>query len=179
MQLSYLNHPYKVVYDLIKVIDPNNCIGVMHLGRFPDGFEFATFVMARNNYPFEKMGVPDHDAIMNGAKAVVPAAADLAGSWKGHIVFLRRPDLALHNQFNPALLRFDFPEGGGAARVRIGPFTSDYGVRFDPDCVRLTSASTSHEIRQIDSDTLIGRRMRTSGAGASPNLRYVLTRPRQ
>lgn len=178
--LSYLNHPYRSVYDLIKIVDANNCVGVMHLGRFPDGFVFATFVMTRNNYPFEKMAVPDHDAIMSGARARVPTPPELTGSWKGSLVFLRRPDVALHNQFNPPLLRFDFTGDGGTAWSRIGPLTSDYRMQFDPDCVRLTSSSRSHEeIRRIDADTLIGRRMRSSGPGASPQLRYVLTRRRR
>src|SRR5205823_229541 len=64
--LNYTNDPYRMVYDTFKAIDKNNCIGVMHLGEFPHGVEFATFVMARNNYPFEKMSVPDHQAIFNG-----------------------------------------------------------------------------------------------------------------
>src|SRR5262249_22236081 len=48
--LNYLNQPYRMVYDTIKVIDENNAIGVMHLGEFPNGLEFATFVLARHNY---------------------------------------------------------------------------------------------------------------------------------
>lgn len=178
--LSYINHPYRTVYDLIKIVDASNCIGVMHVGRFPDGFEFATFVMARNNYPFAKMAVPDHDAIMGGPRARVPTSTELTGSWKGHLVFLRRPELALHNQFNPPVLRFDFAGNGGTARVRIGPLASQTHVQFDPDCVRLTSSAASREeLRMLDTDTLIGRRMRSSSAEASPRLRYVLTRRRR
>jgi len=176
LRLSYVNHPYRTVYDLIKIVDANNCVGVMHLGTFPRGFEFATFVMARNNYPFEKMAVPDHDAIMNGDHTRVPAPAELAGSWKGHVVFLGHPDLALHNQFNPPLLRFDFTGNGGTAWGRIGPLSSDYRLQFDADGVRLLNGSTSHLIRMIDADTLIGRRLRSSSPDATPNLRYVLTR---
>jgi hypothetical protein len=58
--LQYRNHPYRIVYDTIKVIDDNSAIGVMHLGSFPDGMEFATFVMERHNYPFQNMSVEDH-----------------------------------------------------------------------------------------------------------------------
>ena len=61
--LSYTNDPYRRVYDVIKAIDENNCLGVMHVGQFPTGVEVATFVMVRHNYPFEKMSVPDHHAI--------------------------------------------------------------------------------------------------------------------
>ena len=35
----------------------------MHLGPFPDGVVFSSFVMTRTNYPFEKMSVEDHQAI--------------------------------------------------------------------------------------------------------------------
>jgi len=174
--LTYLNHPYRVVYDLIKVVDANNCVGVMHIGRFPAGFEFATFVMARNNYPFEKMAVPDHDAIMDGGRAHAPTPAELAASWVGYLVFLRQPELALHNQFNPPLLRFDFTASDGTARVRTGPLTSHSSVRFEADCVRLTNSSSRDEIRMIAPDILIGRRTRNAGSDRSPSLRYVLTR---
>ena len=51
--LQYRNDPYRQVYDTIKLIDENNAIGVMHIGTFPEGNEFATFVMARHNYPIE------------------------------------------------------------------------------------------------------------------------------
>lgn len=51
--LHYRNDPYRQVYDTIKIIDQNNAVGVMHIGDFPNGTEFATFVLARHNYPFE------------------------------------------------------------------------------------------------------------------------------
>ena len=51
--LHYRNDPYRQVYDTIKIIDRNNAVGVMHIGDFPNGIEFATFVLARYNYPFE------------------------------------------------------------------------------------------------------------------------------
>jgi hypothetical protein len=149
----------------------------MHLGNFPNGFEFATFVMARNNYPFEKMGVPDHDTMMKAQHARVPSRTELTGSWNGTLVFLRRPDLALHNQFNPRLFRFDFAADGCTARVRSGPFTSDKRVSFESDCVRLTDTSSRcDEIRLVDSDTLVGRRFPTAAADGTPTFRYVLTR---
>jgi hypothetical protein len=177
--LSYRNHPYRIVYDLIKIVDANHCIGVMHLGTFPNGVEFATFVMARNNYPFEKMAVPDHDAIFADPNLRVPDAAELAGSWKGYLVFLRRPDLALHNQFNPPLLRVHFTTGTGGtmeARMRMGVVSHARMVRFDQDCVRLTgSSSTTEEIRRIDAGTLIGRTIRNAAARV-PTRRYVLVR---
>lgn len=175
--LTYRNQPYRIVYDLIKAVDEDNCIGVMHLGTFPRGREFATFVMSRNNYPFEKMTVPDHDAIFNGGRAHAPALADLSGSWAGHLVFLRRPELALHNQFNPRVLRVEFSSPGAPpeARWTFLLASSTKTVRIEADCARLGDSSPAiEEIRRIDAETLVGRQVRP-GSGDIVR-RYVLTR---
>jgi len=156
--LNYTNDPYRMVYDLIKVIDQNNCVGVMHLGRFPDGLEFATFVMARDNYPFENMSVPDHQAIFNGDHVRVPAPAEIAGAWEGHIIFVTRPDISLLNQLNPVAFRLRFvPATSGAeARYQFGlgakqvQFTGEYAELIDAGGFR-------DEIRLIDNNTLIGQ----------------------
>ena len=120
--LTYTNAPYRIVYDVIKAIDENNCIGVMHLGEFPNGMEFATFVMARHNYPFEKMSAPDHDAIFAGDHARVPEPSELAGHWNGSVIFLTRPDLSLLNQVNPIAFNVKFvPTSEGVeCRFRLG-----------------------------------------------------------
>ncbi len=65
--LHYRNDPYKQVYDAIKIVDENNAVGVMHIGEFPDGKEFATFVMARHNYPFELATDEDRKLIAAGS----------------------------------------------------------------------------------------------------------------
>ena len=156
--LNYTNDPYRMVYDLIKVVDKNNCIGVMHLGKFPDGLEFATFVMARDNYPFANMSVPDHQAIFNGDHVRVPAPADIAGSWEGHVIFLTRPDISLLNQLNPVdfRMRFVLTTNGAEARYRFGlgakqvQFTSEYAELIE-------LAGFRDEIRLIDNNTLIGK----------------------
>ncbi len=156
--LNYTNEPYKMVYDVIKVIDKNNCIGVMHLGKFPEGLEFATFVMARNNYPFENMSVPDHQAIFNGDHVRVPGRAEIAGAWEGHVIFLTRPDVSLLNQLNPVLfrMRFVLASGGVEARCQFGfgakqvQFSSEYAELVD-------AAGFQEKIRLIDSNTLIGK----------------------
>ena len=64
--LHYRNDPYRQVYDTIKIIDPNNAIGVMHIGDYPNGVEFATFVLARYNYPFELATDEDRKLIAAG-----------------------------------------------------------------------------------------------------------------
>jgi len=49
----------------------------MHLGTFPNGIEFAAFVMARNNYPFENMSMEDHQRMFADARNTVPTAAQM------------------------------------------------------------------------------------------------------
>jgi len=149
--LQYTNDPYRIVYDTIKVIDDNNAIGVMHLGAFPDGIEFATFVMARNNYPFEKMSVEDHHVIFSDPRAGVPAGAQLEGEWEGSLIFLAQPNLSLLNQVNPVLFRLALKNVGGQveARCRLGVM-SDFVRVADP-------AAFGHDTRLIDQETMIGR----------------------
>lgn len=158
--LTYLNDPYKQVYDTIKAIDKNNCIGVMHLGEFPKGLEFATFVMARNNYPFEKMSVPDHQAIFNGDHVRTPSPEEIAGTWEGHIIFLTRPDLSLLNQLNPVAFRLKFAPApnGVIGRYQFGLLAGSMKVEFTSEFVELLDFTIFHdEIRMIDDKTLIGK----------------------
>jgi cholesterol oxidase len=158
--LTYTNEPYRMVYDVIKAVGENDCIGVMHLGTFPAGVEFATFVMARHNYPFEKMSVPDHRAMFSGEHARIPTAAEMAGEWQGHVVFLTRPDMSLLNQVNPVAIGIRFlPTASGAeARCRFGlgpgtgqPLWSDEFARL------MAAAGISEEVRIIDGQTLLWR----------------------
>jgi hypothetical protein len=144
----------------------------MHLGTFPNGRTFATFVMSRNNYPLERMTVPDHDAIFTGDRVRVPSPTDVEGSWTGNVVFVHRPDLNLHNQFNPPVVHARF---GAQAVIRTLVTASTRTIEHHPDALRLTGAASTDEIRSIDSETLIGRRIRTTRPGV-PSLRYVLTR---
>lgn len=175
--LRYENQPYRVVYDVIKVIDADNCIGVMHLGEFPRGRVFGTFVMSRSNHPFEKMAVPDHDAIFTSSHAVAPQPSDLAGLWRGHVVFSKQPELTLHHQFNPPLVRLDVRAAGDGleARMRVGLSRSTSRVEFRADEVVLTGRSGRQErIRRLEDGTLMGRR--TTEPETAVTKRYVLTR---
>jgi cholesterol oxidase len=158
--LTYTNEPYRIVYDVIKAIDKNNCIGVMHLGKFPAGLEFATFVMARHNYPFEKMSVPDHQAIFSGDHVRVPTPEKIAGTWDGHLIFLTRPDISLLNQLNPVAFRLRFiPTASGVeGRLRFGLLSGKKEVELTDEFVRLIdSPMLPDEIRMIDDQTMIGK----------------------
>jgi cholesterol oxidase len=158
--LSYTNDPYRLVYDTIKLIDRHNGVGVMHLGNFPNGMEFATFVLARNNYPLEKMSVPDHQAIFSGDHVRVPSPAEIAGTWAGHVIFNTRPDISLLNQLNPVAfhLRFIPTTTGVQGRFQFGILSGSMQVQFTDEFVELLDFTTIHdEIRLIDDQTMIGK----------------------
>lgn len=176
--LTYLNQPYRIVYDAFKMVDPDTCIGVMHLGTFPRGLEFATFVMSRNNYPFEHMSVPDHDELFESPHARAPRVEEVAGRWTGRLVFIRRPDHTLHNQFNPRWVGLDVAAGTPpSARLRFGLSSRRLSIATSPDSLRLTAGMHAHhELRMIGDDTLLGRRPQASAGGTGPARRYVLRR---
>jgi len=158
--LTYQNEPYRKVYDTIKAIDKDNCIGVMHLGEFPNGIEFATFVMARNNYPFEKMSVPDHQAIFNGDHVHVPSPNEITGAWEGHLIFLTRPDVSLLNQLNPVAFQLKFlpASNGVVGHYQFGILSGSMQVQFTDEFVELVDFTRFHdEIRMIDNQTMIGK----------------------
>lgn len=168
--LRYRNDPYRLVYDTIKVIDSDSAIGVMHLGDFPNGFEFSTFVMERNNYPFEKMSVEDHHLVFANPRLAVPTPAGLEGSWDGNLVFLTRPNISLLNQANSVLFRLTFWQSAGKmeCRYRFGLLRGDVDVTFTEEFVRLDDFTPFHdEIRAVDQDTLIGK-------WVSPDLNPIL-----
>jgi hypothetical protein len=158
--LQYRNHPYRIVYDTIKVIDDNSAIGVMHLGSFPDGMEFATFVMERHNYPFQNMSVEDHRLAFADPRCRVPSAAELEGHWEGNLILLRRPSVSLLNQANPMLFRLRFIQAGaeGEARCQFEFYPGRGGVETTPEGVRLfDSSALEGEMRMSGNDMLIGR----------------------
>ena len=181
--LHYLNDPYKQVYDTIKVIDAQNAIGVMHIGDFPNGVEFAAFVMARNNYPFEKMSVEDHQLIFADPHTKVPTAAQLTGQWNGNLIFVEHPNSTLMNQLNPVTFQLGFATQGTQlqARYKFGLIGTGAQVSITQEFVRLSDATVFQgEIRMIDSDTLIGKWVAADLASLADPLRnFVEPGPKQ
>jgi hypothetical protein len=158
--LTYTNDPYKMVYDTIKVIDDQNAIGVMHVGTFPNGLEFATFVMARNNYPFLNMSVNDFDVLFTDSHASAPSPAELEGAWEGRPIFLATTESSLLNQISPVLFQVSFQVSGQQtkAKYKVGPITVD-------------ETALRTDVRALNNDTLIGR---CTFTGSNPSLAAVL-----
>lgn len=165
--LSYLNDPYRLVYDTIKVIDAQNAIGVMHLGTFPTGVEVATFVLARHNYPFVNMSIPDHESFWDHARAAVPSPEELVRSrWEGHLILLRTPDISLLNQWSPVLFRAGF-------QLREGHLVADCHAGTFPFLRDMNSATLGEEMRMIGADTLLAR---WPAKSLAPEVSSALTR---
>ncbi len=147
--LNYTNDPYKVAYDTIKVIDAQSAIGVMHLGTFPDGLEFATFVMARNNYPFENMSIEDHWLIFSDPRNAPPEPAVLAGQWE------RAADSAAldgdHSSqpVSPVLFSVSFQPEGQQIRAAYEAAGAQFSQNLD-------AAALAAQFRVIDADTVLG-----------------------
>jgi cholesterol oxidase len=142
--LQYRNDPYKAVYDLIKIVDENNAIGVMHLGEYPNGFEVATFVLARYTYPLDRMSIDDHRLLFARSDL---AAAQPQGDWEGHLVLLDRPATALLTAPKTAVFRFS----AAGNQFRVGFDNAGATQWSDP----LPAATT--DFRALDEDTVIGR----------------------
>jgi cholesterol oxidase len=145
--LTYRNDPYRPVYDVIKVLDENNAIGVMHLGEYPNGFEFSTFVMARYTYPLERMSAEDH-RLLFGRQGISPPSPDVArGDWEGHLILLDQASTTLLTAPKTAAFRFSSSDG----RFRVG-FETGGTVKWSEDL-----PVGAADIRALDTDTLIGK----------------------
>jgi len=144
--LTYRNDPYKPVYDAIKIIDNNNAIGVMHLGEFPNGLEFATFVMARYSYPLDRMSIDDYRAIAQQSGAQTVDIKFLQGRWNGSLILQQHPNTALLSP--PTPVTFELSAGDSSElRFGSGPSVPWSGL---PDAVA--------SMRMLDADTVIGAR---------------------
>jgi cholesterol oxidase len=157
--LRYTNEPYRIVYDVIKVIDDRNAIGVMHLGTFPHGVEFATFVLARHNYPFEQMSIEDHRLLLGHERAVAPEPGQLEGDWRGQLVLLARPGAILMTKTNPVTLRLAFRASGSDldGEARFGLQSLDTVLGTTPPHARVAPPETWRDELRLVGDTLVGR----------------------
>jgi cholesterol oxidase len=141
--LHYRNHPYKQVYDTIKIVDDNSAIGVMHIGDFPNGIEFSTFVMERYSYPFELMSIEDYHLLATSTQSSTATPAQSAGKWRGNFIFLEHPNVALLNYPRPPEVALTFDAGSGMS-VQLQDGTK-------------LNAGAPRDMRLVGSDVLIGK----------------------
>jgi len=140
--LHYRNDPYKQVYDTIKIVDKNNAIGVMHLGDFPNGVEFATFVLERYSYAFPFMSMDDYYMLF--ASGRLPQASELGGQWNGNFIFIEHPNIALLSYPQPVPVQVSF--ASNALTIQL------------PGESKLNAGTPQpQDVRLIETDTLIGQ----------------------
>ena len=141
--LHYRNDPYKQVYDTIKIVDQNNAIGVMHLGDFPNGVEFATFVLERYSYDFQFMSIDDYHLLLAGSQPATQPT--LAGKWSGNFIFLDHPNIALLSYPKPPDVQLTFSSDTGLTIQMADGTKVNVGALSLPD------------MRMVGPDTIVGK----------------------
>jgi hypothetical protein len=81
--LEYLDPPYNLFYDVLKIVDENTILGKAFFGKPTRGREMLTFSMSRK-YPFEFMTEEDHEVLYNKMKK--PTLQSMVGIWEGRLV---------------------------------------------------------------------------------------------
>lgn len=144
--LNYRNDFYKQVYDTIKIIDENNAIGVMHLGAFPNGVEFATFVMERYSYSFQDMSIEDYQMLFAKPDLSSPTLEQLSSNWSGNFIWLEHPNVLLLR--HPRHLRMSVT------------LTQDLRFKSELDNqpeLNINGELSLRNMRTVDPSTIIGR----------------------
>ena len=127
------------------MIDENSAIGVMHLGQFPDGVEFATFVMSRYSYEFELMSMDDYRLLNADPGTRPPAPAELAGRWEGRMITQAHPTISLMTKPHPVSVSGTFAPDGASSLFKIAGIDA------------LWTGGKIGDVRLVNPDTLIGR----------------------
>ena len=86
IRLRYLDAPYNMAYDLLKMVDKNTIIGKAFMGEFPRGRELFNFSMSRV-YDIDFMTEDDLLTIFNNPKlSHTPKGKEIVGRWEGMLV---------------------------------------------------------------------------------------------
>ncbi len=144
--LTYLNDPYKQIYDTIKVVDENNVIAVMHLGEFPNGVEVATFVMERYSYAFEDMSIEDYQMLLQRADLSKPAPTQLPGAWTGNFIYLEHPNTALLDHASHA-----------PVSLTANPDSTFEISLADGTKLKTGGSLAAQDMRMVGNDTILGK----------------------
>jgi choline dehydrogenase-like flavoprotein len=154
--LEYLDPPYNLFYDVLKIVDENTILGKAFLGKPSAGREMLTFSMSRN-YPFEFMTVEDHEMLYRKTKK--PTLQSMVGIWEGRLVsdsIWSDPVFKFRYYFdkdgNTTALKNDYVFGNALAGTAIVNEKEDHVEMQDS-----TGGIFHDEIRQVNDDILIGK----------------------
>ena len=81
--LKYVDPPYNMFYDVLKIVDENTVLGKAFFANPERGKEILTFSMSRR-YPFECMTEEDHEMLYRKMKK--PSLDAMVGIWEGQLV---------------------------------------------------------------------------------------------
>ncbi len=150
--LEYTEPPYDRFYDVLKFADENTILGKAFSAKPVPGREMMTFSMTRK-YPFEFMTEDDHEILYS--KSVKPALKDMVGIWEGYLVSDSTwSDVVFKFRyyFDDSTLKNDYLFGGVLLGTATALDKDDHLEMHD-----LTGQMFHDEIRQVNSDTMIGR----------------------
>jgi choline dehydrogenase-like flavoprotein len=152
--LEYIDPPYNVFYDVLKVVDKDTILGKAFFITPTPGREMLTFSMSRK-YPFEFMDEEDHEMLYNKMKK--PTLESMVGVWKGQLVSDSKwTDLIFRFRYyldDKKILRNNYEFGIGH-QVLTGTAT----VEEKEDHLEMYDETRFHdELRQVNEDTIIGK----------------------
>jgi hypothetical protein len=152
--LEYLDAPYNIFYDLLKIVDENTILGKAFLGKPSSGREILTFSMSRK-YPLEFMTEEDHGMLYSKMKK--PALESMIGIWEGRLVSdstWSEPIFKFKYYFDEdnKTLKNDYVFGNILAGTAIVNEKEDHVEMQD-----VTTGTFHDEIRQINDNILIGK----------------------
>ena len=162
--LEYLDPPYNLFYDVLKIVDENTIIGKAFFRKPTRGREMLTFSMSRK-YPFEFMTEEDHEVLYSKMKK--PSLQSMVGIWEGRLVS--------DSTWSDPVFRFKYyfdnsSKGDGNTMTTTSTMKNDYVfgnvlagtavVNDKEDHVEMqdeTGGMFHDEIRQVNDDILIGK----------------------
>jgi choline dehydrogenase-like flavoprotein len=155
--LEYLDPPYNLFCDVLKIVDENTILGKAFLGKPISGREIMTFSMSRK-YPFEFMTEEDHEVLYSKTKK--PVLQSMVGIWEGRLVSdstWSDPVFKFKYYFdnkdgNTKALKNDYVFGNVLAGTAIVNDKEDHVEMQDS-----TGGIFHDEIRQVNDDILIGK----------------------
>jgi choline dehydrogenase-like flavoprotein len=153
--LEYLDAPYNLFYDVLKIVDENTILGKAFLGKPVSGREIMTFSMSRK-YPFEFMTEEDHEVLYRKTKK--PTLQSMVGIWEGRLVSdstWSDPVFKFKYYFDKdgkTALKNDYVFGNVLAGTAVVNDKEDHVEMQDS-----TGGIFHDEIRQVNDDILIGK----------------------
>jgi choline dehydrogenase-like flavoprotein len=157
--LEYIDPPYNLFYDVLKIVDENTVLGKAFFGKPTPGREILTFCMSRR-YPFEFMTEEDHQMLYNSMKK--PSLDSMVGVWEGRLV----SDSAWTDRLFVFRYYFDQKDPGNISKILKNDYlfgnvlagtaiVSDKGDHLEMQDI--TRGLFHDELRQINEDIMIGK----------------------